>query len=97
MGLTTSRERAYLDNIHVTLWHADQREEAQVEEGWGATFSFTLWANDTWMPFLRGCPLEKLHLTLEEAPGRSIMFQILGALPRQSLETTMRIRDQAVV
>ncbi len=54
VGLTTSRERAYLDNIHVTLWHADKREEAQVEEGWGAAFSFTLWATDTWMPFLRG-------------------------------------------
>ena len=54
LGVTTSRERAYLDNIHVTLWHADRREQAQVEEGWGAAFSFTLWANDTWMPFLRG-------------------------------------------
>jgi porin len=35
IGWTTSRDRAYLDNFHLTLWHVDEREEAGVEDGWG--------------------------------------------------------------
>jgi porin len=53
VGWTTSQDRIYLDNIHLTGWYADEREDAQVEDGWGLAFSAAKFINDTWMPFLR--------------------------------------------
>jgi len=54
IGWTSSRERAYFDNIHLTYWHADERVEAGVPSGWGVAGSFTLFPGDKWMPFVRG-------------------------------------------
>jgi porin len=53
IGLVSSYERRYLDNIHLTLWHVDEREEAQAPDDWGLAFSATKFINDQWMPFLR--------------------------------------------
>lgn len=53
IGWTTSRDRAYLDNLHLTLWQVDERDEAGVEDGWGAVLSFTHYVGNKWMPFLR--------------------------------------------
>lgn len=53
VGWTSSQERIYLDNIHLTGWYADEREDAQVEDGWGLAFSAAWFVDDTWMPFLR--------------------------------------------
>jgi porin len=53
VGWTTSQDRVYLDNIHVTFWHADEREEANVPDGWGLNFSATRYIDDKWLPFLR--------------------------------------------
>ncbi len=54
LGWTSSFERRYLDNVHVTAWHADEREDAQVPDGWGLAGSFAWFFDDQWMPFLRG-------------------------------------------
>jgi len=53
LGLVDSFDRRYFDNTHVTLWHADEREQASTADGWGAAFSFTRFVDDRWMPFLR--------------------------------------------
>ena len=53
IGRTTSRDRAYFDNIHVTFWQVDEREEAGVQDGWGAAVSGSHFVNDQWMPFVR--------------------------------------------
>ncbi len=53
LGWTTSRDRFYLDNTHITFWHADEREKAGVSSGWGANFSFAHAYDDKWMPFVR--------------------------------------------
>ena len=53
IGWTPSQDRIYLDNIHLTYWHADERETAGVSDGWGWAFSATKFVDDTWMPFLR--------------------------------------------
>jgi porin len=53
IGHTTSQDRAYLDNTHVTLWHVDERVEAGVSRGSGGTFSFARFLDERWMPFLR--------------------------------------------
>lgn len=53
VGWTTAQDRIYLDNVHVTFWHADERTEAAVPNGWGLNFSATRYVADKWLPFLR--------------------------------------------
>ncbi len=53
IGYTPSFERRYLDNVHLLLWHADERENAQVPDGWCANFSASKFIDDKWMPFFR--------------------------------------------
>lgn len=52
-GWTTSQDRIYLDNLHVTIWHADEREEAMVPDDWGVNFSYSRTLGARWMPFVR--------------------------------------------
>jgi porin len=54
------------ENIHLTLWHADEREAAGIPDGWGWQFSFNRRFATHWLPFLRlgygdggGAPLER--------------------------------------
>lgn len=55
LGWTTSHERFYLDNTHLTYWHADERENAGVSSGWGLNFSWShSFGENKWLPFLRG-------------------------------------------
>ncbi|MEK6246661.1 MAG: carbohydrate porin, partial [Planctomycetales bacterium] len=53
LGWTTSRDRFYLDNTHITFWHADERKKAGVSSGWGVNFSYSHAFADKWMPFVR--------------------------------------------
>ena len=53
IGWTTAQDRIYLDNVHLTLWHADERVEAAQPSGWGANFSWTTYLAGKWMPFVR--------------------------------------------
>lgn len=53
VGWITSWERRFSDNIHLTAWHADERKQAQVPDGWGVAFSFSRLLADTWEPFFR--------------------------------------------
>ena len=53
LGWVTSRDRFYLDNTHITYWHADERVAAGVSGGWGVNFSFEHGFDDKWMPFVR--------------------------------------------
>ncbi len=53
IGYTSGRDRLYLDNIHLTLWHADERTDAGVPDGWGIALSYAWFFDDRWMPFIR--------------------------------------------
>jgi porin len=53
IGWTTAQDRIYLDNIHLTLWHADERVEAAQPSGWGANLSWTKYLSGKWLPFVR--------------------------------------------
>ena len=53
VGWTTSKDRIYFDNIHLTGWYANERQKAGVPSGKGLSFSASWLVNDTWMPFLR--------------------------------------------
>ena len=54
IGWVSSFERRYFDNIHLTAWHVDERDEAETPNDWGLAFSTSWFINDRWMPFLRG-------------------------------------------
>ena len=53
IGLVSSFERRYLDNMHVTYWHTDERPTKGVPESWGVAFSATTFIHDKWLPFIR--------------------------------------------
>jgi porin len=54
IGWTSSQERIYQDNTHLTFWHVDDSLDAGAVEGWGAAFSHVRHLDDHWMPFIRG-------------------------------------------
>ena len=53
VGWIGSFEKRFSDNVHLTVWHAGEREEAQVPDGWGASFSFSRLIASKWEPFVR--------------------------------------------
>ncbi|AQA17429.1 hypothetical protein BST95_03440 [Halioglobus japonicus] len=53
IGWNGSREQAFPNNVHLTLWQVDEREYAGVEEGWGANLSWSRLFNRHWTVFLR--------------------------------------------
>lgn len=53
LGITSSRDRIYLDNVHATLWHTDSRDAAQTPEGWGVAVTAQKYVCDQWLPFFR--------------------------------------------
>lgn len=53
LGMTSSSDRIYLDNVHVTVWHADKSDAMGTPSGWGANFSWNTWLGEKWMPFVR--------------------------------------------
>jgi porin len=52
-GWFSSYERRFTDNVHVTLWHADDLEQAQVSGGQGLAFSWNRLLRKKWVPFVR--------------------------------------------
>jgi porin len=52
IGWTTAQDRIYLDNVHLILWHVDERVEAATPSGWGANVSWTTYVGK-WLPFVR--------------------------------------------
>ncbi|WP_458775868.1 carbohydrate porin [Desulforhopalus sp. 52FAK] len=53
VGWANSWDKRFSDNIHLTIWHADERQQAEVPDGWGTAFSFSRLFADTWEPFFR--------------------------------------------
>lgn len=53
LGYTSSFDRIYFDNVHLTLWHADAADDGSRAEDYGAAFSAAWFVNNTWMPFFR--------------------------------------------
>jgi porin len=54
IGWNTTRETAFLNNVHLTLWHADEMEAAGNPDGWGANISWSQAVNEHWTTFVRG-------------------------------------------
>ena len=52
-GWAAGQDRFWFDNVHLSAWHSDRREEANTPAGWGVLFSGTMYVDDEWLPFLR--------------------------------------------
>lgn len=52
-GWNATRKTAFLNNVHLTLWHADERVAAGTPDGWGANVSWSKSVKDHWIPFIR--------------------------------------------
>ena len=52
-GATSSQDRLYLDNVHLTLWHADARQQVASPEGHGIAITAQKYVNEKWLPFFR--------------------------------------------
>ena len=53
LGWSSSKEEEYQRNLHITLWHSDDRDKANVKASWGITGTGIWLFNDQWMPFFR--------------------------------------------
>jgi porin len=79
VGWTTSPwEQYYLNNVHVTLWHADERDELEVDDGWGIMSSFTHSLGEEWLVFLRGGYSEGGGSPLETSVSGGFGYQPRG-------------------
>jgi porin len=48
-----SQEAYFVNNLHLTLWHADKRDALEVDRGWGGVLSFNHAIGDKWLGFAR--------------------------------------------
>ena len=53
LGWTPSKADRYTKNIHLALWHVDEREDAGIDSAKGATFAASWLVGDKWMPYIR--------------------------------------------
>ena len=75
LGWTSSHERIYQDNTHVTLWHVDDSVAAGAVKGWGAAFSYIRHLDDRWMPFLRGGYADDGGSLLQKSISAGVLYQ----------------------
>ena len=75
LGWTSSADRIILDNVHLTYWHIDEREESATPDGWGLNFSASYFVTNTWMPFLRGGYTEDSGSLLESSVSVGVGYQ----------------------
>ena len=88
IGYTSGHSRIALDNVHLTLWHVDEREEAGAPDGWGANVSWSKYIDNRYLPFVRagytddsGSILEKtvsVGVGYQPDPSTSVPGDLLG-------------------
>jgi porin len=74
IGYTPGQDKIYFDNIHLTLWHTDERTSGS-PDGWGVNASWQKWIDDTWLPFIRGGYTEDSGSLLERSVTVGIGYQ----------------------
>ena len=78
IGWNTTRESAFVNNIHLTLWHADEREAAATPDGWGANLSWSRSVNDHWTTFIRGGYAKDGGSLLEKTLSTGFSYQTVS-------------------
>ncbi len=78
LGWTKSQEHIYVDNIHLTLWHADESVEQGSTEGYGINFSAARLIHDQWLPFIRAGYSQDAGALMEKSISAGIGYYGLG-------------------
>ncbi len=84
VGWALSRKDRYTHNVHLTGWHADERDDAGVPESWGFTTGMNWTFDNTWMPFFRAgwsdgkAPLMNATATLGMLHYRADRSDLIG-------------------
>ncbi len=74
VGFTPKQDKLYFDNIHLTLWHIDERVNG-TPDGWGVNVSWQQWVGDKWLPFVRGGYTEDSGSLLEKSVTVGLGYQ----------------------
>jgi porin len=74
IGFTPGQEKLYFDNVHLTLWHIDERANG-TPDGWGLNASWQQWIGDKWLPFVRGGYTEDSGSLLEGSLSVGVGYQ----------------------
>ena len=74
IGFTPVQDKIYFDNLHVTLWHIDERVN-DTPDGWGVNASWQKWIGDTWLPFIRGGYTDDSGSLLERSVSVGVGYQ----------------------
>ena len=74
VGFTPGQDKIYFDNLHVTLWHIDERVNG-TPDGWGLNASWQTWIGDKWLPFIRGGYANDSGSLLEKSLSVGVGFQ----------------------
>ena len=77
LGWNSTRETAFLNNVHVTLWHADERVAAATPDGWGANVSFSRSVSEHWIPFIRAGYAKDGGSLLEKSFSAGFAYQTI--------------------
>ena len=78
-GWTDSHEQIYTDNIHLTLWHADESEVQGTDDGWGVNISASRLLGK-WLPFVRGGYSEDAGTLFEKSISGGVGYLGLGGV-----------------
>ncbi len=74
IGFTPGQDKIYFENLHVTLWHIDERVNG-TPDGWGLNASWQTWIGDKWLPFIRGGFTDDSGSLLEKSISVGVGFQ----------------------
>ena len=75
LGYVTSKERFYMDNVHVTFWHSDGSEVTASLPGWGISFSASHYFDNNLNPFIRGGYAEDGGTLLQKSLTAGLGYQ----------------------
>ena len=77
LGWTNSQAQIYTNNVHLTLWHADESEVQGTDDGWGVNFSASS-LYGKWLPFLRAGYSEDAGTLFEKSVSAGVGYLGLG-------------------
>ncbi|MGB5706217.1 MAG: carbohydrate porin [Arenicellales bacterium] len=76
-GWTPSKDQIYVDNVHVSYWHADKSVTQGTAKGQGINFSASKKLNQ-WLPFVRGGFSEDAGTLTESSISTGFAYYGLG-------------------
>lgn len=78
LGWTKSQGSIYVDNIHATLWHADESEVQGSTKGYGINFSASRLIDGQWLPFVRAGYSQDAGTLMEKSISAGFGYYGLG-------------------